>query len=82
MPTFLLFGVPAPGCPHMVKLDGCQGWDEGRVRSLLESRGVARRPIAEAEAEEEAADRAAAAAESDCCEGERCRLVKSPQDHV
>mmetsp|Transcript_19671 Transcript_19671/g.66370 ORF Transcript_19671/g.66370 Transcript_19671/m.66370 type:complete len:205 (+) Transcript_19671:796-1410(+) len=54
MPTFLLFGVPAPGCPHMVELDGCQGWDEGRVRSLLESHGVARRPIAEAEAEEEA----------------------------
>ena len=81
MPTFLLFGVPAPGCPHMVELDGCQGWDEGRVRSLLESHGVARRPIAEAEAEEEA-DRATAAAESDCCEGERCRLVKSPQDHV
>ena len=44
-------------------------------------RPIARRPIAEAEAEEEA-DRAAAAAESDCCEGERCRLVKSPQDHV
>jgi len=51
MPTFLLFGSPAFGCPHIMQLSSCMGWSEEQLVTMLESHGV---PRVELSAEQEA----------------------------
>eukprot|EP00966_Prymnesium_polylepis_P189922 4400977-Prymnesium_polylepis.1 len=67
MPTFKLFRVPANGS-HMVLQAECTGWNEARVRRMLENNGVAR-------VEPDGAD----ASDEHCCE--RSKLMASCAPH-
>ena len=71
MPTFLLFGNPAPGCPHMNKLGSCTGWRESEIRKMLESNGIARCEPEDVEDEDDFEER------DDAESGEKSRLVSS-----
>ena len=65
MPTFLLFGSPAAGCPHAMLLETCEGWSESRVRSLLETRGhVAQRREPDSDSDDDMGERGQLVVES------------------
>lgn len=64
MPTFLLFGKPNRGCPHVMQLDARKGWSERDVRRMLESYGIERHAPEPDEPEEDTG-----------AEDESCQLV-------
>ena len=72
MPTFMLFGSPALGCPHAMRLDVVQGWNSVAIRNMLEANGVPRRVHSDPEAAGADDD-----GDADMGESERLHLVRA-----